>query len=1668
MDTLIVNFINPSPQPNTTVGETITVYGTVSASAGSLTGKGLAASVQFGAGAPYVKAAITNFNAWQCTGTVPPNAANGAPLQITVSASAPYVPPGSQDGGGEISGSATLTLILSSPPPSLEADPFPLEIVASTLPFQLNVTGRAGSASVVGHVTSVQYTLNSAAPVAAFNDAAGDWKTWSAQINLPAGKNTLVFTAIDSHSNKSLAESFTVTVEIPYTPTAVDQAFEPTAYLRELLTFASAQVIVPPANTGPTPQFLAQQFFQPFDRLTTDAAYGQATAFVHQARIAIEVLRQQLSASTPPVVVPSDTEQRYRLLAYQTLLRQFGTSYDEMRLARVAGLATRTALAGRIGIQIGPTRPDNLDQITLFATAITNEALETLFGYRSTAPADPLAAPSSPQPSLLLWQLAALRSIWQNEDAQTRDVPAGALPIIDPDLIGAPNFTNPVASNPAFALWTTRQSWVTTTLAQITQDGAAKTAPLALFNQLVSKYIGSIDIADLAATDANGGDISGTLAPLYLDLDAFRFLALCLQLLSAGTLLDSEWQDIFAILLETQKRMQFRQWRSQEIQAGLILEPAQFQPNDAAPTPVIPAWRGSSEIYSEWQRTLEGRIAQSQTLKSNFAAAVATTEDQTLPALRDALLQLIGQQQKPPEALNTTAERLSRQLQIDFLTNAGPRTTRVNQAIDTLQGILFSVRTGRITTGGAAWMLNSSASPAFDDAWLWMSTFEAWLAGIKIFAYPENQLSPNLYLPGTPALSLTTTYFSTLLSQLRSQARFTPADARTAASSYISSLLKDADVDANYSVGDVLNAKDAPPFTDQLTDQQLATRRKNIQDKFAPINVPAAVVTQYPYFEAFWLVPMAIALRLQSDRQYLAALDWFRTVYAYNLPEANRNIYYPLDLEESVTTTYAPYPFWLTTELNPHTVVHTILIGSQTSNVGAQGRRNAYTSYTVLCIVQCLLAFGDMQFSNGTPESISEARTLYETAIDLLQNPPQVASPTDPTVPFPPNPIWPPLLSHAQSNLAKIRNGLNIAGLPMTASSATVYLPSQYPYSVLIARAKNLVGIAQQVESSYLSALEQRDADTYSALQASNDIQVAGASVTLAQLKVNDAVDGVAAAQLQQSKANVEYNYYDTLIGNGLNVYEEAGLASMSLAVLANGLGIFNIQKNILDPGASVASAASAAAQLADTQASYERRAEGWQYQRNLADQDIQIAGQQIVLAQDQQEIAVQEQSVATIQLNNATEVLKFLSNKFTNAELFDWMSGVLGQVYAHFLQQATATAQLAEAQLAFERQTPPSGYIRSDYWQNTADSSDGADRQGLTGAEQLLEDIDQLDEYAFESDVRTLHLTQTLSVAQIGALELQQFRETGVLSFATPMSLFDQDFPGHYLRLIQSVQLSIIALVPPVRGIRGTLSASGISRVVVPTEDQFETVTLGRSPEAFSFTSPTNANGLFDVETDTSGLLLPFQGMGVDAVWQLELPRAANPFDYRTISDVQLTIKYTALDSYDYREEVIRNLDNTFSGDQTFSLRDDFPDAWYLLNNPQTVSDAASQMKVTLTTVREDFQPNIDALAVQQISLYCLRQDGVTQELNLLSLAHTPTGAQTITSTAPVQTIGGIIGTRRPAGTPWLPLVGQNPVGDWTLQFENTDPVRALFANGSIQDVALVLTTSGLTPAWP
>jgi hypothetical protein len=62
--------------------------------------------------------------------------------------------------------------------------------------------------------------------------------------------------------------------------------------------------------------------------------------------------------------------------------------------------------------------------------------------------------------------------------------------------------------------------------------------------------------------------------------------------------------------------------------------------------------------------------------------------------------------------------------------------------------------------------------------------------------------------------------------------------------------------------------------------------------------------------------------------------------------------------------------------------------------------------------------------------------------------------------------------------------------------------------------------------------------------------------------------------------------------------------------------------------------------------------------------------------------------------------------------------------------------------------------------------------------------------------------------------------------------------------------------------------------------------------------------------------------------------------------------------------------------------------------------------------------------------------------------------------------TIDGMINTRT-NGSSWAVMQGLPPIGEWELSLPTNGEMRKRFADGSIEDILLVITYSGRTPKW-
>ncbi|MDP3599270.1 MAG: hypothetical protein Q8S75_19970, partial [Nitrospirota bacterium] len=107
---------------------------------------------------------------------------------------------------------------------------------------------------------------------------------------------------------------------------------------------------------------------------------------------------------------------------------------------------------------------------------------------------------------------------------------------------------------------------------------------------------------------------------------------------------------------------------------------------------------------------------------------------------------------------------------------------------------------------------------------------------------------------------------------------------------------------------------------------------------------------------------------------------------------------------------------------------------------------------------------------------------------------------------------------------------------------------------------------------------------------------------------------------------------------------------------------------------------------------------------------------------------------------------------------------------------------------------------------------------------------------------------------------------------------------------------------------------------------------------QSIATSSGQNDGGLFELNFHDDRYL-PFEGPGAESIWQFSLPTEFKAFDYDTIADLVLHIRYTAREGGDdYARSVASGLVRTLNGIPTdglkllVSLRHDFPAEWRAL----------------------------------------------------------------------------------------------------------------------------------------
>ena len=576
------------------------------------------------------------------------------------------------------------------------------------------------------------------------------------------------------------------------------------------------------------------------------------------------------------------------------------------------------------------------------------------------------------------------------------------------------------------------------------------------------------------------------------------------------------------------------------------------------------------------------------------------------------------------------------------------------------------------------------------------------------------------------------------------------------------------------------------------------------------------------------------------------------------------------------------------------------------------------------------------------------------------------------------------------------------AGLDIGSILADMNSPlPNYRFSVMVQKTVELCGEVKALGSALLQAMEKKDAEDMALLRSQNGIAVQKAVMLVRKQQVDEATHSLEALQQQQILVQSKIDYYQGLISNGLNGWETNSLSlsqsaidgessAVSIEYLGNVLGLIpdfdvgaegfggspvaTIKFGGTQLGGATRAIAAAIrgtagvmhsqASVATTQATYQRRLQEWQYQVVLASAELQQVSKQILAATVRQSIANQEVSNQQLQIDNAQSEDDFMHGKFTNTELYAYMIGQLSTTYFQSYQLAYAMAKQTEQTLRYELGLADSSYINFGYWNSL--------KKGLLAGEQLTFDVRTMEKAYRDQNAREYELTKHICLSQLDASALQLLKTKRECWINLPEELFDMDYPGHYMRRVKTIGLTIPCVAGPYTTVSCTLtmtknsvrtinsSGAAYPRKMVsgiPADDPRFRDAVG-SIQSIATSTAQNDDGLFELSF-RDDRYLPFEGVGAISQWHLQMPSGVTSFDYSTISDVILHLKYTARDGGDQlRQDAAVSLQTRVNSmlvslkdtglTRLFSARHEFPTEWYAFLNPGVGADQALTLNLT------------------------------------------------------------------------------------------------------------------------
>ena len=615
-----------------------------------------------------------------------------------------------------------------------------------------------------------------------------------------------------------------------------------------------------------------------------------------------------------------------------------------------------------------------------------------------------------------------------------------------------------------------------------------------------------------------------------------------------------------------------------------------------------------------------------------------------------------------------------------------------------------------------------------------------------------------------------------------------------------------------------------------------------------------------------------------------------------------------------------------------------------------------------------------------------------------------------------------------------VRDGWRTAVSPCAEEGEWCLPRSPYRFTFLIQKAQEYASKAQELGNALLAAFEKGDAEFLASLRAGQERELLTLGLEAKKDMFRDADWQIEALQKTKAVSQANLTYYTDLKQHGLiggeTSYEALTEASTFVRYGANAMetvsGAMSAAGNYFDGvagfggspllyqqlpigeplGADFAALARMLISLSDvanttaglqlTEAGWQRRLDEWNHQIEILTIEIQQIERQILGAQRRRDQCLQDLNTFQRQIEHSKEVQDFLRDKFTTHDLYLHLQKETFALYSKTFDLARYAAHQALHSFNLERGHTTRRFLPECAWDDL--------REGLTAGEKLSAALRHMEKAYLDENVREYELTKHFSLRLHFPAEFLRLRTTGYCEIDIPEWMFDLDFPGHYMRRIKNVTITIPCVTGPYTGVhcRLTLLSSStridprlsapqhecccppdpcchscdeeerLAREYIACPDDPRIVRQYGAREAVATSTGQNDSGLFQLDFNDPRYL-PFEYMGAACRLRIELPAENNYFHRDSVTDMVLRFGLLSREGGPLlRRAASAAARKRLPGDgwRFLDVRHDFPDAWQLFRTCSGDDRREMRLKLRLDRKMFPFVPggreiSIDSLAI-------------------------------------------------------------------------------------------------------